>query len=238
MTSIVRETAQEAVEIIGASRTDAGAHARYQVAHFDTHWNAPVEKIARILNDRLPNDLAVQKVSVVSPTFHSRFSAVDRFYRYRLRQTPRAPERSRYVYDTWYALDVPAMHEAAQQLVGSHDFFAYSEEVPVGTPSIRELYSLQVRQAGREVWVDIVGNAFMRGMMRRISGALFEVGRGARDPREIGILLDPSRRDELKRPVVLPARGLCLMRIRYGRHPVDFRTRTIQETTSQETGNE
>lgn len=226
LTTIVREASgEDSLEVVGASRTDSGAHARHQVVHLDTTWTAPCEKMPRILNNLLPPDLAILKVKEVSPSFHARFSAVDRWYRYRIRRTPRDPLQGRYVYDTWRMLDAALMHEAAQTLVGSHDFRGFSEEVDPAANSIREVFSIHVRAHQQEVWVDVVGNAFMRGMMRRISGALYEVGRGHRPAEDLEQLLDPQRRDALQWPVVLPARGLCLMRIRYGRHPKDCRER-------------
>ncbi len=236
LTDIVRQISGEEIEIFGASRTDSGAHARHQVVHLDTSWSAPVERIPRILNNLLPCDLAVQKAKVVPESFHARFSAQDRFYRYRIRRSPRDPHQTRFVHDSWRRLNTDLMNEVAQLLAGSHDFRAFSEEVEAEANAIRVVHSISVKAVGPETWIDVVGNAFMRGMMRRISGALFEVGRGRRDPQEIEILLDPERRDKLMWPVVLPAKGLCLMRVRYGRHPKDLRERYRTKTISQETG--
>lgn len=230
----VRQVSGEKNEITGASRTDSGAHARHQVAHFDTANPMPPERWSRVLNDLLPMDVSILRSTKVPDDFHSRFSAVDRLYRYRIRFGPRQPLHSRYVFDTHYQLDAAKMHEAAQSLVGSHDFFAFSEEVPVTANPIREVYQIDVRQTGRETWIEIRANAFMRGMMRRISGGLYEVGSGRRDPAEIGLLLDPQQRSDFARPVVLPARGLCLMKIRYGRHPADFRNSTANELNDDE----
>lgn len=234
LTDIVRQVSGEDIEITGASRTDAGTHARHQVAHFDAAWAAEAAKMPRILNNLLPPSIAVQKVEVVKQDFHARFSALSRSYRFRIRKTPRDPELSRYVYDTWRTLDVEAMSEAAQVLVGCHDFLGFSEEVDANANSIRELFQIQVRRVAAEVWIDVEGNAFMRGMMRRISGGLYEVGRGKRPVTDFEKLLDPSEREKLIWPIVLPAKGLCLMNIKYGRHPRDFRER--YQTISQETG--
>ena len=236
LTDIVRQISGEDMEIIGASRTDAGAHARHQVVHFDSTWPPETEKIPRILNNLLPHDIAVQSAQVVSEKFHARFSARDRFYRYRIRQTPRDAQATRFVHDTWRSLDFVQMNAVAQTLVGSHDFRGFSEEIDPEANPVREIFSISVRKSGREIWIDVVGNAFMRGMMRRISGGLYEVGRGKRPAEEIAMLLDPQRRENLQWPVVLPAKGLCLMKIRYGRHPKDLRERYQQEKFSQETG--
>ena len=146
-------------------------------------------------------------------------------------RSPRIKICARYVEEIRCGVD-----RAARHLVGSHDFLAFSEEVEPTANAIRELFEVTVKRTGREVWIDITGNAFMRGMMRRISGGLYEVGRGKRSVEDFGRLLDLKHRDQLMWPVVLPAKGLCLLKIKYGRHPKDFRER--YQTISQETGHE
>jgi len=220
----VRQISGEEVEIVGASRTDSGAHALGQVCHFDSKSTMPPEKWAFVMNRRLPSDLAVVKSAGVSDTFHSRFAAMDRFYRYRILTSARDPLRARFAH--WYGrpLDLAAMQEGARILEGDHDFRAFTEELePHIQNTRRNLFSFQVRQIRDEVWVDVVGTAFLRGMMRRMAGALLEVGRGHRHVSEVSRLLDIEERKRIQWPVVLPANGLCLMRVRYGRHPKDNR---------------
>lgn len=220
----VRQISGEEIEIIGASRTDSGAHAKGQVCHFETKSTMPAFKWARVLNKRLALDVAVSSSTLVDSSFHSRFSAMDRLYRYRIQTANPDPLRSRFVHCYGRPLDVSKMKEAAEALVGDHDFLAYTEELePHVLNTRRELFSLNVRQVRDEVWVDVLGTAFLRGMMRRMAGALLEVGRGHRDVSEVSRLLDPKERNHIQLPVVLPARGLCLMRVRYGRHPIDNR---------------
>lgn len=113
--------------------------------------------------------------------------------------------------------------------MGEHDFRAYTEELaPTVENTVRKLRSVSVRQVGPEIWIDIVGTAFLRGMMRRMSGVLFEIGKGARTTSDAATLLTPLGM-EMHRPVVLPAKGLMLMRVRYGRHPVDNRNKDSEE---------
>lgn len=213
----------QSVDLIGASRTDSGAHARGQVCHFDSEVNIPAEKWPYILNRALPADLAVQRSAEVSPEFNSRFSACDRWYRYRIATGTRDPFQSRFSHDYYRPLDVNTMMEAAQHLVGEHDFLAFTEELdPAIENTRRELYRVVVSAVKNEIRIDIVGTAFLRGMMRRMSGALLEVGRGYRPVVDISRLLS-SERDQLDWPVVLPAKGLCLMKVRYGRYPRDNR---------------
>ncbi len=121
-------------------------------------------------------------------------------------------------------LDVGLMQQAAESLVGEHDFRAYTEELdPHVENTVRKLFTVNVKQVRDEVWVDVVGTAFLRGMMRRMSGVLLEVGRYARPVEEVSKLLTEER--EIHQwPVVLPARGLCLMHVRYGRRYLDHRS--------------
>lgn len=218
----VRQVSGEDCEIVGASRTDSGAHARGQVCHLDSSVDIPPERWTRILNRVLPLDMSVVSSRQVPEKFHSRFCAQSRHYRYRI-SSDREPFKLRFAH--WYGkpLNVSLMHETAQSLVGEHDFRGYSEELDLTANAVRELFSIQVRNVRKEVWIDIVGTAFVRGMMRRISGALLEVGRGHRDPRELAMLLNPNQRDDVQWPVVLPARGLTLQSISYGRNLVDVR---------------
>ena len=224
LTEAVRHVSGEEIEILGASRTDSGAHAKGQVCHFDVGKPIPPEKWAAVLNRRLPGDVVVVSSKEVSNHFHSRFCAEDRSYRYRILTGPPDPQRTRFVYSYCRPLSLSTMAQAAQRLQGDHDFRAFTEELdPSVLNTRRTLFSVGVRQVRDEVWVDVVGTAFLRGMMRRIAGALLEVGRGLRPVEEVGRLLCKEERDSVQWPVVLPASGLCLMRVRYGRPPVDKR---------------
>jgi tRNA pseudouridine38-40 synthase len=215
----VRQVSGENCEIIGASRTDGGAHAVGQCCHFDLENRIPVDRWAYALNRVLPDDLVVKKCQARSKRFHSRFSARDRWYRYRILIGDRDPMRARFCHWYWDEVDVDLMNNVAQNLVGSHDFRGFSEEMAPDSNTVREVLSISVKRSGSEVHVDVLAQAFIRGMMRRISGGLLEVGRGARDPNDIKGLLNVQQREKLQWPVVLPAKGLTLMRIRYGGRP-------------------
>jgi tRNA pseudouridine38-40 synthase len=229
----VRQVSGEDCEIVGASRTDSGAHAKGQVCHFDTCVPIEPKRWAYALNRLLPSDLAVIASRKVPKAFHSRFCAADRRYRYRIAVGGRDPHRDRYRH--WYGreLDVRAMQTDAEHLLGAHDFKAFSEEIDdPETNTQRTLFRAAVRRAQDEVQVDLVGTAFLRGMVRRISGALLEIGRGKRQVGDIELLLDPKNRDSVQWPVVLPACGLTLMRVRYTRPLKD--NRLLQQQTADE----
>lgn len=217
----VRRVSGEECEIVGASRTDSGAHARGQVCHFEPTLGPPAAKWADVLNRVLPPDVVVRSASAVPQRFHSRFCAVDRWYRYRILLGCGDPERNRYVHVCGRPLDVLAMHEAAQCLVGTHDFLSLSEEIASGANTVRTVLAAQIQQVRDEVRIDVVGEAFLRGMMRRIAGAMLDVGLGGRRASDvISLLRSPCIGPW---PVVLPAKGLTLMRVRYGRTLRDIR---------------
>lgn len=238
MTEAVRQISGEENEIIGASRTDSGAHAKGQVCHFDTGNPMPVERWAQALNRRLPTDLRVRKSESALGDFHSRFSASFREYRYTISDGDPDPIRGRFCHSVWHSLDVELMSQTSEILVGSHDFRAFSEEIPADSNTIREVLRLKIERVRSEIRLTIAGKAFLRGMIRRITGGLFEVGRGYRPAEEIGQLLDPNRRDSLQWPVVLPANGLMLMRVVYGRHPKDFRNNLANSRENEKDNND
>lgn len=228
MKEAVRQISGEDIEIIGASRTDSGAHAKGQVCHFDTGVKIEPKKWAQILTKVLPPDVAVVSSKEVPSHFNARFSVIDRFYRYRILTAAPDPHRARFAHYYGRPLNVPLMQEGAKVLQGDHDFLAFTQELdPTVENTRRVLYSFEVKSVRDEVWVDVVGTAFLRGMMRRMAGALLEVGRGYRPVEEVSRLLEPEERIRLQWPVVLPARGLCLMKVRYGRAPRDNRTASI-----------
>lgn len=234
LTEGLRRVSGGEIEITGASRTDSGAHARGQVCHFDDPYGIPPANFVRALNDVLPWDVSVLASQAVPEWFHSRFCAQDRFYRYRILCGPRDPHRARHTF--WYGrpLDVPLMAEAARPFEGDNDFLGFSQQIDHRANTVRTIRSISVRKFRDEVWVDVVGTAFVRGMMRRIAGSLFEVGRGFAPPSNIKRLLHLNDRRRIKYPTLLPAHGLCLMRIRYGRHPSDHRFNDQNEKQDNE----
>ncbi|HRI45451.1 MAG TPA: tRNA pseudouridine(38-40) synthase TruA [Fimbriimonadaceae bacterium] len=227
LTETIGQISGEPVWVQGASRTDSGAHARGQVCHFDSESGIPPDKWAVILGKRLPRDVCVRRSDQVPANFESRFWAVDRTYRYRILTGWRDPQRARYAHHYGRRLDATLMDLSARNLVGEHDFRSFGEELERTTNTVRTLFEAGVREVRDEIWIDVVGTAFVRGMMRRIAGALLEIGRGARPASDIVPLL--ARNPDIQLPEVLPARGLTLMRVRYGRHPSDHRRETVSK---------
>lgn len=226
----IESVCHHAVELRGASRTDSGAHALGQFADFEAHIPLPAERWARALNDRLPLDVRVLESKAVPREFHSRFFARSRTYRYRISEEEKAsPLQARFVHAAGRALDETKMAEAAAILIGRHDFLPFGEELREDCNTVREVYACSVVRLGREVRITIRANAFIRGMVRRIAGGLLEVGVGRRSQDGFALLLDKERRAHIPWPVVLPARGLTLLKVNYGRWYRDLRVEQTYE---------
>jgi len=232
----VRRVSGEECEIVGASRTDSGAHARGQVCHFEPTVGPPAANWADVLNRVLPQDVVVRSASAVPQRFHSRFCALDRWYRYRILLGSGDPERNRYTHACNRPLDESAMHGAAQVLVGTHDFLSLAEEIASGANTVRTVLAAKVHRTRDEVRIDVVGEAFLRGMMRRIAGALLDVGLGKRQSEDVRRLLQTPSIGPW--PAVLPAKGLTLMRVRYGRTLRDIRDERKTESLNDRGSND
>lgn len=210
------------VRVTGASRTDAGVHARGQVATFSTERDIPAEGMRRALNVRLPDSIAIAELVECDPSFHPRFSATGKHYRYliwtRRDRSPRWRNRA------WHRsrprpLDVALMQEAAAHLVGEHDFAAFRAVGCSAKTTTRLIRSLELGWPEPELLaIDVRGNAFMRNMVRIIAGTLVDVGEGRFTPQHVAEIL--ASRDRTRGGQTAPAHGLELMQVFYeGRRP-------------------
>lgn len=202
------------LEVTCAGRTDAGVHGRCQVVHFDTEVRREPRSWVLGACSRLPASVAVLWAQPVAGDFHARFAARSRRYRYRILNRPvRAALEARYV--TWerQPLDAARMHEAAQALVGEHDFSAFRAVSCQAAHARREVLAVSVRRQGEEVAVEIEANAFLHHMVRNIVGTLLPIGRGERPVAWAAELL-AGRDRELAGPTA-PASGLTFVGPRY-----------------------
>ncbi len=188
--------ADEAIATWAAGRTDAGVHAQNQVVHFDS--TAPRSSRAWLLgvNTRLPRTVAATWVGAVDAGFHARFSARRRRYRYRILNRPVRPGLFA-DHLTWERrpLNAECMHEAAQALLGEHDFSAFRAGACGSRSPRRTIHELSVRRDGNQVIIEIEANAFLQHMVRNIVGSLLPIGRGDQPRSWLGELLaDRSRR--------------------------------------------
>ena len=210
----LREITGQDHVVYGAGRTDAGAHAKGQVASFHTDGRISPPRLVGALNARLPEDVAVLSAAEVAEDFHARYSARWRRYRYRYLDRPSraALERGR----CWHVrkpLDVAAMARGARALVGEHDWTSYCSASEPARDRVRVMRSARVSRRGEFVELELVAEGFLRGLVRSIAGALAEVGRGERPPEWVGQVL--HARDRRQAPRTAPAGGLTLMEVIY-----------------------
>lgn len=202
------------IRTVCSGRTDTGVHAEGQIVHFDT--DAPRRERAWLLgtNRYLPSDVALQWVVPVDEAFHARYAAFARDYRYWIlaRTAPSALWRNR-AYHCHYPLDADAMHDAAQALVGEHDFSAFRAAACQANTAQRHVQHVRVVREGDWLWLDIRANAFLHHMVRNIVGSLLEVGGGLRDPGWIGGVLAAG--DRRQAGMTAPAQGLSLRHVHY-----------------------
>jgi tRNA pseudouridine38-40 synthase len=196
----------------GAGRTDAGVHAAGQVIGFTYAGALSAEALSEALNGTLPPDVAVRDVRRAARTFHPRYAARYREYRYTIWNGPRSPLRERTAYRVRAPLDTDAMARAATAFEGRHDFSAFGGVDP---QPVRTVYSVRVRRTGDLVTIDVRADAFLRGMVRRIVAALIAVGTARIGEADVAAALTGGR--PALRGAAAPARGLCLRHVALGR---------------------
>lgn len=206
--------ADHPVEATCAGRTDAAVHANGQVAHFDTTSERPMRGWVLGVNGELPPDIAMLWAVQVHERFHARHSALSRCYRYCILQRATRPALLRE--RAWWVrteLDVAAMHEAAQQLVGEHDFSAFRAAECQSKTARRRIDSIGVAADGPLVTIEVTANAFLHHMVRNIVGTLLPVGMGEQKPAWVGQAL--ASLDRARAGITAPAHGLYLSRVHY-----------------------
>ncbi|HEV7767795.1 MAG TPA: tRNA pseudouridine(38-40) synthase TruA [Thermoanaerobaculia bacterium] len=197
---------QQEIRIHGAGRTDAGVHAAAQRAHADVPFEIPTRGLILGLNQILPHDVRVTAVETVADDFHARFDAKGKTYAYRIWNAEVADVFAAETHaHVAQALDVDVMHDAAQVLVGTHDFKVFTVADPEVSSTIRTIEAISVVRDGARVTLTASADGFLRSMVRRIAGSLIEIGRGklARNA-----LLSEAR-------WTAPAKGLILLQVRY-----------------------
>ncbi len=205
----------EKIEVIGASRTDAGVHSMGNIAVFDTDTRIPAEKISYALNQRLPQDIVVQESKEVPADFHPRHCNSRKTYEYRiLNRRFQNPLRRRDTYFYYYALDVEQMRKAAQVLVGEHDFKSFCSIHTCVETTVRTIYSLDVEKEGDVICIRICGSGFLYHMVRIIAGTLVQAGSGMIAPGQMKEILE--KKDRSAAGPTAPACGLTMMGIEFG----------------------
>jgi tRNA pseudouridine38-40 synthase len=203
------------VTIFGAGRTDAGVHARGQVAHADAATRLDPGEMTRALNAILPDDVLVREAGFVGEAFHARYDARGKTYVYLIHPGPGRPLFDRhFVWHRPQELDLDAMNQAAARLVGRHDFSSLAAAGSEVKSAVREVKSAAWRhdQAGR-LQFTVIADGFLRTMVRSMVGTLVQVGRGRFTPEDISDIL--AARDRSRAGPTAPPQGLWLMSVDY-----------------------
>jgi tRNA pseudouridine38-40 synthase len=207
------QVTQETITVLAAGRTDSGVHAVGQVIAFDTAWRHGIDDLQRAMNAVLPDDIAVQKLGQAASSFHPRYDARSRRYRYTLYNAPlRCPLNRRYSLHVSTSLDRVSMEEAARSLVGEHDFAAFGQP-PQGDVTVRRVLAAGWGGEPPRMTFEIEANAFLYRMVRSIVGTLLQVGRREMSVEQFVEVL--ASRERSRAGQTAPPHGLCLMEVTY-----------------------
>lgn len=211
----ISELTKETIQVIGASRTDAGVHALGNVAVFDTESRIPGEKFSYALNQRLPDDIVIQQSQEVDKDFHPRYCTCEKTYEYVIlnRKFP-LPEYRNTAFFYYGDLDIKAMQEATKAFLGEHDFAGFCSAGAQVKTTVRTIYDLTVEKKDNDmICIRVRGNGFLYNMVRIIAGTLLEVGKGNIEAKSLENRIAAADRSQAG--PTAPARGLKLIRIQY-----------------------
>lgn len=212
--AVLKQMTGEPIEIIGSGRTDAGAHARGQVANFKTESTMDRVTMCEFLNRFLPSDIVVKKVEEVPERFHARYNASGKQYSYYVWNNPIPTAFERY--HSFYVpqeLDLDKMNEACKRLVGTHDFIGFSALKKSKKSTTRTIEKITIEKDGGMLHFTFVGNGFLYKMVRIMMGTLLEIGAGKMPVDAIEEIFEQKVRKSAGETV--PAQGLFLDEVYY-----------------------
>lgn len=206
----------ERIRINGSGRTDAGVHAKGQVANFETVSTIPGDKFSYALNNLLPRDIVIKESKEAAPDFHARFSAIGKKYRYLVINSkfPSALYRN-YAYHVNYCerLDIDRIEKAAKGFIGTYDFSGFMAAGSKVSDTVRTIYELTIEREKDFICFNCTGNGFLYNMVRIIAGTLLYAGIGKIDPEEIKDII--MSKDRERAGMTVPAHGLYLEEVYY-----------------------
>ncbi len=204
----------QAVELSASGRTDAGAHARMQVASFRADTQLGVQEILSRLRGALPEDIAADALELAGSRFHARLSCIGKTYVYRVQVSAvQDVFRRRYVWRIEDEPDIGAMRGAAEILLGEHDFTAFQSNKRMKKSAVRRIDAIDITRCGDELRFTVSGSGFLYNMVRIIVGTLLEVGAHRMTAADVGNALSSKKRENAG--PTAPAQGLCLWEVRY-----------------------
>ena len=203
-----------AVKVSASGRTDADVHAKGQVIHFDSCLHIPEDRWVIALNSLLPEDISVLSAVAVDESFHARFDAKGKEYRYMIHlSSKRDPFQRKFVYQYPYPLNLQAMEQASVFFLGTHDFTSFCAAKTEVEDKVRTIKTIDFTLENDLLTIRFVGNGFLYNMVRILVGTLLEVGSGDRSPEDIPIIL--AHRDRRLSGKTAPGHGLYLWEVFY-----------------------
>jgi tRNA pseudouridine38-40 synthase len=203
--------------VFASGRTDAGVHAKAQVAHFTSEIAPDLKRLHLSLNGVLPDDIRILSVEKASPDFHARYSAVSKEYHYHLHlERTTDPFKRLYAYHDYSLLDLEKMKEAAKYFIGTHDFTTFANEASKGSAAknpVRTITRLDICHEPGGIRLEFEGDGFLYKMVRNITGTLLDVARGKIPIESIPQLFEAK--DRSLAPPAAPSRGLFLVKVNY-----------------------
>lgn len=206
------------IEIVGSGRTDAGTHARGQIANFKTDSSMSLTEMGDIFNHQLPRDIVVKKIEEVSERFHARYNATGKKYSYHVWNDviPSAFERH-YSFHFPEELNLDLVNRACEKLMGTHDFIGFSSLKKTKKSTVRTIKELSIKQEGSLLHFTFVGDGFLYKMVRIIMGTLLEIGTGKLELAIIDELFENKSRSNAG--MTVPSQGLFLDEVYYSKIP-------------------
>ena len=211
---VLSQMFDQKIEIVGAGRTDAGVHALGQVANFKTNAAAAPEEIKNYLNRYLPDDISIVEARQAEDGFHARYMASAKIYCYRIWNRPEPnPYHRKYSLHITQKLDLTRLRQAAREIVGRHDFSAFTTAKSKKKSMVREIYGIWAEETEGFVEIRIRGNGFLHNMVRRMVGTLIEISAGRLEAEKLLELLEKGDRSGV--PRVAEAKGLFLEKVEF-----------------------
>lgn len=212
--NVLSKMTGEDIQVIGCGRTDAGVHAENYVANFHTDCQFKIETMMDYLYEFLPEDIVVKSIKDTSERFHARYNVKSKTYVYRINNNKfRNVFNRKYVYHTDEELDLGQMRDAAEVLIGTHDFQSFTSLKPNTKPTVRTINYIKITEDNGMIEIEVNGNGFLLNMVRIITGTLLEVGKGELKPKDVERILNEKKRAEAG--PIAQAKGLCLKDVQY-----------------------
>jgi tRNA pseudouridine38-40 synthase len=212
--NVLSKMTGEDIQVIGCGRTDSGVHGENYIANFHTNCEFTIETMINYLYEFLPDDIVVKSMKDTGERFHARYNVKSKTYVYRINNNKfRNVFDRKYTYHTDEKLDLSEMRNAAEVLIGTHDFQSFTSLKPNTKPTVRAINYINITESNGIIEIEVNGNGFLLNMVRIITGTLLEVGKGKLKPKDVERILNEKKRSEAG--PIAQAKGLFLKDVQY-----------------------